>query len=679
MSSVTDLDRLAVNTIRVLAIEAVEKAKSGHPGMPLGAAPMAHVVWSRHLRCDPAHTEWPDRDRFVLSAGHGSMLLYALLHLTGYPLPMEELKNFRQWGSLTPGHPESTLTSGVEVTTGPLGQGFGNGVGMAIAQAFLAAAFNRPGHDVIDHWIYGLVSDGDLMEGVASEAASLAGHLGLGRLIYLYDSNRISIEGSTELAFTEDVAARFGAYGWHVLSLEDGNDLDTIDRAIVQAKDVVDKPSLIVVRTHIGYGSPNKQDSAEAHGSPLGEEEVELTKRALDWSEPHPFYVPDEVRGLYGRVAARGAKARTAWLTRLQAYQRAQPDLAAALSRALAGDLPEGWRDRVPIFRPDAKGMATRAASGKVLNALAPVLPTLIGGSADLAPSNNTTLTDCGEQECGSFQKGGYGGRNLHFGVREHAMGAVLNGMALHGGVIPYGGTFLVFSDYMRPSIRLAALSRAHVVYVFTHDSVGLGEDGPTHQPIEHLASLRAMPNLTVVRPADANETAAAWALALEHRQGPVALVLTRQNLPTLDRSLLAPAEGLFRGAYVLAEAPGGPERLDVLLLATGSEVQVALQARETLTDEGVGARVVSMPSWEVFAEQDQDYRDAVLPPAVRARVSVEAGATFGWERWVGDEGAMVGIDRFGASAPGARALAELGITTAHVLEQARLRLARNA
>ncbi|GAB4245335.1 MAG: transketolase [Thermoleophilia bacterium] len=675
----TDLDQLAVNTIRVLAIEAVEKAKSGHPGMPLGAAPMAHVLWTRHLRFDPTRPEWPDRDRFILSAGHGSMLLYALLHLAGYDLPLEELQNFRQWGSLTPGHPENTVTPGVEVTTGPLGQGFANGVGMAVAQEFLAATFNVPGHVVVDHYVYGIVSDGDLMEGVSSEAASLAGHLGLGRLIYLYDSNHISIEGSTDLTFTEDVAARFHAYGWHVLRVEDGNDLETIDRALRRAKEVADRPSLIIVRTHIGYGSPHKQDSAAAHGSPLGEEEVALTKQALGWAASEPFHVPADVRALYAETAARGAAARTAWAERMQAYEAAYPDLARRWAQVVAGSLPEGWVDCLPVFPADAKGMATRVASGKVLNALAPVLPTLLGGSADLAPSNNTALTTCGERPCGSFQKDHRAGRNLHFGVREHAMGGILNGLALHGGVIPYGGTFLVFSDYMRPAIRLAALSHAHVVYVFTHDSVGLGEDGPTHQPVEHLAALRAIPNLIVLRPADANETAAAWKVALERSDGPVALVLTRQNVPTLDRTVLNPAHELERGAYILAEAPGGPESVDVLLLATGSEVHVALEARAILTAEGVGARVVSMPSWELFAAQEQAYREWVLPPRVRARVSVEAGVTFGWERWVGAGGAMVGIDRFGRSAPGNRVLAEFGITARHVAEQARLSVRRNA
>jgi len=667
---VTELDRLAVNTIRVLAIEAVEKAKSGHPGMPLGAAPMAHVLWSRHLRYDPADPDWPDRDRFILSAGHGSMLLYALLHIAGYDLSLTDIENFRQWGSRTPGHPEHGHTPGVEVTTGPLGQGFANGVGMAIAEAFLAATFNRPEHDVVGHHVYAIVSDGDLMEGISAEAASLAGHLGLGRLVYLYDDNHISIEGSTDLAFTEDVSHRFAAYGWHVLQVEDGTDLDLIDRAITRAKEVTDRPSLIMVRTHIGYASPHKQDSAESHGSPLGEDEVRLTREALGWPYPERFFVPAEVRDLYRDVARRGAATHTAWQERVAMHTAAHPEVADAFARALAGELPAAWRDLLPVF-PAGGSMATRVASGETLNALAAAIPTLIGGSADLAPSNNTWLTACGEAPCGQFQRDSRSGRNLHFGVREHAMGGILNGLALHGGVHPYGATFLIFSDYMRPSIRLAALSHAPVTYVFTHDSVGLGEDGPTHQPIEHLASLRAIPNLRVVRPSDANETALAWRLALEHRNGPTALVLSRQNLPVLDRSVLGAAEGALRGGYVLAEAAGGADAVQILLLATGSEVAVALEAREVLERAGVGTQVVALPCWEIFAEQDRGYRDAVLPPGVTARVAVEAAVSMGWERWVGTRGAVVAIDRFGASAPGPRALAELGITAARVVEEA--------
>lgn len=671
MSGVTELDQLAVNTIRVLAIEAVEKARSGHPGMPLGAAPMAHILWSRHLRYDPADPDWPDRDRFILSAGHGSMLLYALLHMAGYDLSLDDIEHFRQWGSRTPGHPERGHTPGVEVTTGPLGQGFANGVGMAIAEAFLAATFNRPEHDVVGHHVYAIVSDGDLMEGISAEAASLAGHLGLGKLVYLYDNNHISIEGSTDLAFTEDVAHRFGAYGWHVLGVEDGNDLDLIDRAIARAKEVTDRPSLIMVRTHIGYGSPHKADSAEAHGSPLGEDEVRLTRKALGWPYSDRFFVPVEVRDLYREVARRGAAARAAWRERVAGHTVAHPGVADAFARALAGELPADVRDVLPTFAA-GESMATRVASGKTLNVLAPAIPTLIGGSADLAPSTNTLLTTCGEAPCGQFQRYSRSGRNLHFGVREHAMGGILNGLALHGGVHPYGATFLIFSDYMRPSIRLAALSHAPVTYVFTHDSVGLGEDGPTHQPIEHLASLRAIPNLRVVRPSDANETALAWQQALEHRDGPTALILSRQNLPVLDRSVLGAAEGALRGGYVLAEAGSGADAVQMLLLATGSEVAVALEARGVLEQGGVGTRVVALPCWEIFAEQDRGYRDAVMPPEVTARVAVEAAVSMGWHRWVGTRGAVVGIDRFGASAPGPQALAELGITAARVVEEAK-------
>jgi transketolase len=654
-------DELAITTVRTLAIDAVQQANSGHPGLPLGAAPMAHVVWSRHLRFDPADPDWPDRDRFVLSAGHGSMLLYALLHVTGYDVSVDDLKGFRQWESITPGHPENILTPGVEVTTGPLGQGFGNAVGMGMAEAFLAARFNRDGHVVVDHHTYCLVSDGDLMEGVASEAASLAGHLGLGKLIYLYDDNHITIDGSTDLAFTEDVGRRFEAYGWHVQRVADGNDLDTIDAAVIAAKAEEERPSLIMVRTHIGYGSPNKQDSAEAHGAALGVEEVALTKEKLGWSSDLHFFVPDQAREFYGRAAERGRAEHRAWKQRLEAYERADGERAAAFRRALAGELEPGWEERLPVFSAHDKPMATRSASGKVLNAIASSIPTLIGGSADLAASNNTNLADCGEEECGDFQKGQHAGRNLHFGVREHGMGAVLNGLALHGGVVPYGATFLIFSDYMRPSIRLASLSEAAVIYLFTHDSVGLGEDGPTHQPIEHLASLRAMPRLQLIRPGDANETAAAWKVALERRDGPVALALTRQNLPIIDQQKYGKAEGLARGAYILAEAAGGSPQ--AIIIGTGSEVSVALAAQQILADEGIGARVVSMPCWELFQEEQQAYRDQVLPPDVTARVAVEAAASFGWERWVGERGKTIGIDRFGASAPGATALERLGIT----------------
>ncbi len=662
------IDDRCINAIRALAMDAVEKARSGHPGMPMGAAPMAYVLWSRFLRHNPTDPAWPDRDRFVLSAGHGSMLLYALLHLCGYDLPLSEIERFRQWESRTPGHPEHGYTPGVETTTGPLGQGFGNAVGMAMAENFLAARFNRPGHQVVGHRTFVIASDGDLMEGVASEAASLAGHLRLGRLIVLYDDNHISIEGNTSLAFSEDVGRRFEAYGWRVQHVEDGNDLEALQRALERAVSEPSAPALIRVRTHIAYGSPNKQDSAEAHGSPLGADEVRLTKERLGWPVDPPFLVPDEVRRHMGAALERGRRLQAEWEERRQAYRRAHPEAAADWERALAGELPEGWDRELPAHDPKAGPMATRKASGAALNAVARRLPTLLGGSADLAPSTNTLLK--GEKDLSADNPGG---RNLRFGVREHAMGASLNGMALHGGVRPYGATFLIFSDYMRPSIRLAALMRLPVIYVFTHDSVGLGEDGPTHQPVEQLAALRAIPNLTVIRPADANETSEAWRAALLARGGPVALVLTRQDLPVFDRSAMGPASGLSRGGYVLADPPGPPA---LILIASGSEVAVALAARDLLAQRGVAARVVSLPSWEIFSRQPADYRDQVLPPSIEARVSVEAASTFGWERWVGARGASVGIERFGASAPGKEVLEKLGITAEKVAERA-LALAR--
>ncbi len=660
-----DVDQVCINTIRTLAMDAVQKANSGHPGMPMGAAAMAHVLWSRHLSFDPAAPDWFDRDRFVLSAGHGSMLLYALLHLAGYDLSLEDLKDFRQWGSRTPGHPERGVTPGVEVTTGPLGQGFANGVGLAIAEEFLAHTFNRPEHRVVGHYTFGIVSDGDLMEGIASEAASLAGHLGLGRLIYLYDDNHISIEGPTQITFTEDVGHRFGAYGWHVMQVTDGGDLSLIDAAIARAKQVADRPSLILVRTHIGCGSPHKEDSADAHGAPLGEEEVRLTKQALGWPEDAQFLVPDEARERYAAAAAAGAAAHQEWRERLAAYRAEHPELAAQWDTCLSGRPSAAWRSALPAFTPADGPMATRAASGKVLNAVADAVSNLMGGSADLAPSNNTYL-----EGKGPFDRRFRGGRNIRFGVREHAMGGILNGLALHGGVLPYGGTFLVFSDYMRPSIRMAALSGAHVVHVFTHDSVAVGEDGPTHQPVEHLAALRAIPGLTVIRPTDANETAEAWRVALEEVEGPTALILTRQNVPILDRSHLAGADLLSRGAYVLSDPHGGT--MEVIIMASGSEVHTALSARDMLSVQGIMARVVAFPSWELFAAQSQEYRDEVLPPSVTARVVVEAGTGLGWERWVGERGKMVVIDRFGASAPGPRVMKELGITPEAVASAAR-------
>ncbi len=656
-------DALAVDTLKTLAMDAVDKANSGHPGMPMGAAPMAHVLWTRHLKYDPAAPDWPDRDRFVLSAGHGSMLLYALLHVAGYGLGIEELESFRQWGSRTPGHPEYGHTPGVETTTGPLGAGCSNAVGMAIAEAFLAATFNRPGFSLVDHHTYALVGDGDLMEGVSAEAASLAGHLGLGKLIFLYDDNQISIEGCTGLAFTEDVGERFEAYGWQVLSVSDGQDLTAIDAALGAARAETSRPTLVKIRTIIGCGSPNKAGTAACHGSPLGADETKLTKDVMGWPCDLHFAVPQRVRDLYAERAALGAETHAAWSESMNAYESFFPELAAAWKDALAGRLPEGWKGALPVFKAGEK-IATRSASGKVLNALAPLVPTLIGGSADLAPSNNTYLN-----EGGDFQAGEYGGRNLRFGVREHAMGGILNGMGLHGGLFPFGGTFFVFSDYMRPALRLAALSRVPAVFVFTHDSIGLGEDGPTHQPIEHLASLRAMPGLTVIRPSDATETALAWQAALERRHGPTALVLTRQNLAVLDRDVLGPADGCLRGGYVLSD--GGEDRPDVIIIGTGSEVGLALEAQALLGAQSVAARVVALPSWELFQEQDQAYRDQVLPPGVKARVAVEAASPFGWERYVGDRGRVVGIDHFGASAPAEVLYREFGLTAENVVAQA--------
>ncbi len=657
------LDQLCINTIRTLAMDAVQKANSGHPGLPMGAAAMAYVLWTRFLRHNPTNPSWQNRDRFILSAGHGCMLLYSLLHLTGYDLPLEELKRFRQWGSRTPGHSEHGLTPGVETTTGPLGQGFGNGVGMAIAERFLASHFNRPDFPIVDHSVYGIVSDGDLMEGVSSEAASLAGHLGLGKIIYLYDDNRITIDGSTSLAFTENAGQRFEAYGWHVQRV-DGSDLKEVEAALSSAQAERERPSLIIARTHIAYGSPNKQDTAEAHGSPLGEEEVKLTKQALGWPPEPTFYIPDEALAHFRGAIEMGRAREAQWQAQFDVYAAAYPELAEEWRTVMNGRLPEGWADKMPSFTPAGGAMATREASGKVLNAIAQNLPTLIGGSADLTPSNNTYLKGYGD-----FQRSSFGARNLHFGVREHAMGAILNGMALEGGVIPYGGTFLIFSDYMRPAIRLAALSHIRVIYVFTHDSIGLGEDGPTHQPIEHLASLRAMPNLRVIRPADATETAVAWRMALEHRGGPVALALTRQKLPVIDRTHFPPADLLLRGAYILRDADDGSPK--IILIATGSEVHVALEARQRLAAQGVAARVVSMPSWELFEQQSESYRNQVLPPSVTARLAIEAGSPHGWHRYVGPLGGIVGMTRFGASAPYQIVMEKFGFTADNVASKA--------
>lgn len=657
-------DPRVLNTIRFLSADAVQKAKSGHPGLPMGGAAAAYAIWMRHMRFNPKNPNWPNRDRFILSGGHGSMLLYSLLFLTGYDLPLEEIKNFRQFGSKTPGHPESFMTPGVEVTTGPLGQGFSNGVGMAMAEAHLAALFNRPGHEVIDHFIYAIVTDGDLMEGVSSEAASLAGHLQLRKLIYLYDDNRISIDGSTDLTFTEDRAARFRSYNWHVQIVDDGNNVDAIDRAIQAAREAP-LPSLIICRTTIGYGLPNKQGTAEAHGEPPGDEELDAAKRNLDWPLEPRFYLPEDVLEHFRTAVERGAEYEQAWNKKMDAYRQTYPDLAKELERRLCGELPNGWDEDLPVFPADAKGMATRVSSGKVINAIADRLPELVGGSADLTPSTKTYINGSPD-----FQVGSYQGRNFHFGVREHAMGSTVNGMLHHGGVIPFGATFLVFSDYMRPAVRLSALSRTGSIWVYTHDSIGLGEDGPTHQPIEHFAALRAIPNLRVIRPADANEVTEAWKAAITHRTGPTALLLTRQNVPTLDRSTYAPASGLHKGAYVLADL--GEKDPELILMATGSEVHLITAAAEKLAREGIGVRLVSFPSWELFLEQPQSYRDEVLIPTVKKRLAVEAGVAQGWEKWIGDEGAFIGLNRFGASAPGAVAMERLGFTVENVYETAR-------
>ncbi|MEZ0395172.1 MAG: transketolase [Anaerolineales bacterium] len=660
MSDTADLQTRAIHTLRFLSADAIQQANSGHPGLPMGCAAIAYTVWTRHLRHNPRNPLWPDRDRFILSGGHGSMLLYALLHLTGYDLSLDELKQFRQWSSRTPGHPEYGLTPGVEATTGPLGQGFANGVGMAIAEAHLAATFNRPGHVLVNHFVYAIVTDGDLMEGITAEAASLAGHLRLGKLIYLYDDNRISIDGSTDLAFTEDRAARFAAYGWHVQHVADGNDVDAIDAAIRTAR-ADPRPSLIVCRTTIGYGAPTKQGTNKVHGEPLGEEELNAAKQALGWPLTPRFFIPEDVLTFYRQALQRGAALEAEWQERLAAYRAAFPAEAAELERRLSRRLPQGWQADLPVFPPDAKGMGTRAASGKTINALAPRLPELFGGSADLAPSTKTWIE--GQP---AFQADAPLGRNFHFGVREHAMGAIVNGLALHGGLIPYGATFLVFADYMRPALRLSALSHYPAIWVFTHDSIGVGEDGPTHQPVEHLAALRAIPGLVVIRPADANETVVAWKVAVERRAGPTALILTRQNVPTLDRSLYAPADGLARGAYVLADLGDGEP--DLILMASGSEVQLIVEAGLRLAAEARNVRLVSFPSWELFAAQEESYRELVLPRRIRKRLAVEAGVRLGWERWVGAAGAVLGVDRFGVSAPFEKIYQQFGLTVENIL-----------
>ncbi len=662
--STNDLQTKAINTIRFLSADAVQQAKSGHPGLPMGTAAIGYTVWTRHLRHNPKNPQWANRDRFILSGGHGSMLLYSLLYLTGYELSLSEIKNFRQWNSLTPGHPEYGHTPGVEVTTGPLGQGFANGIGFAIAERHLAALFNQPGYEIIEHYTYAIVTDGDLSEGVAAEAASWAGHLKLGKLVYLYDDNQITIDGGTDISFTEDRAARFEAYNWHVQKVADGNDVEAIDAAIKKAKEDP-RPSIIMCRTKIGFGAPNVQGTSKAHGEPLGDTELDAAKKNLGWPTEPRFYVPEDVLEFYRSAVERGASYETAWKGKFSAYEAEYQDLAAELSRRLSGELPSNWETAIPDFPADSKGMATRAASGKVINALAEVLPELIGGSADLAPSNKTWIN--GEV---AFQAESPKGRNFHFGVREHAMGAIVNGMVIHGGVIPYGGTFMVFSDYMRGAVRLSAISKIGSIWVFTHDSIGVGEDGPTHQPVEHLASLRVIPNMVTIRPGDANETAQAWKIAIERRDGPTVLVLSRQNVPTFDRSKFASPENVNRGAYVLADL--GNTAPEIILMASGTELGLIVPAGEQLSDKGIGVRLVSMPSWELFQAQGQTYIEEVLPLEISARIAVEAGVTFGWERWVGSTGVILGVDQFGASAPAATVYEKYGLTVENVVARAK-------
>jgi transketolase len=680
-----ELDQRCVNAIRFLAVDMVQKANSGHPGLPLDAAPMAYTLWTRFLKYNPRDPHWYDRDRFVLSAGHGSALLYALLHLAGYDVSLDQIKRFRQWDSITPGHPECTLTPGVETTTGPLGQGCGNSVGMAIAEAHLAARFNRPGFPIVDHMTYAIVSDGDVMEGVSAEAASLAGHLKLGKLVWLYDNNHVSLAGGTDITFTEDRGRRFEAYGWHVQSVEDGNDLDGIERSIQSARAETERPSFISIRTHIGYGSPHKQDTFEAHGSPLGEDEVRLTKEHLGWPVEPLFYVPDAVRERFGDLGTKGESAQHEWNDRMAAYAKTFPDLAEEFHRMMQGDLPNGWDAELPAFSVDDQPLATRVASGHTIKAVAPRLGSLAGGSADLDPSTHTALPNLGDFQSpdeqvvdkqGSVGGGwSYAGRNLHFGVREHAMGAILNGMAAHRGMLPFGATFLIFSDYMRPAIRLAALMKLHVIYVFTHDSIGLGEDGPTHQPVEQLLGLRSIPNMVVIRPADANETVAAWQVAVEHQGGPVALVLTRQKLPVLEPNEHRDIPlGVRAGGYILAHAPQG-SRPGISLVATGSEVHLALAARERLSKEGIVAQVVSLPCWNLFHGQPAEYRERVLPPDVPI-LAIEAGVSLGWRSYVGPQIPVVAVDQFGASAPGEIVMDRYGFNAENICRQVRTLLA---
>jgi len=674
-----NIEELSIKTIRMLALDMVQKANSGHPGLPLGAAPMAYIIFKKFLTINPKNPCWINRDRFVLSAGHGSALLYSMLYLSGFEkMTLEELKSFRQWESKTPGHPEYDLECGVEITTGPLGQGFATGVGMAIAESHLAATYNRPGFNLIDHSVYAIVSDGDLMEGVAAEAASLAGHLQLGKLIYLYDNNHISLASETGLHYTEDVRKRFEAYNWQVLEVKDGNDLTTLEKAIQEAKADSTHPSLIMVTTHIGYGSP-KQDRYEVHGSPLKPEEVSATKKFYNWPEDNPFFVPEEVLIHMREIADKGSQVEKEWNALLAEYTKKYPSEAEEFEKRMKGILPENWAQDIPSYPPETKSIATRSVGGEVMNAIAKNCPALMGGSADLDPSTNTVLKGKGTFHppvpgaekmqgvvAGPF---GYEGRNIMFGIREHAMGSILNGMALHGGIIPYGATFLTFSDYMRPAIRLAALSNLHVIYVFTHDSIGLGEDGPTHQPVEQIASLRTIPNLVVIRPADANETAQAWKIAVRAKN-PVALILSRQKLPVIDQTKYASAEGVTRGAYILADCDSSTPNL--ILIATGSEVGLALKVYEKMTAEGTKVRVVSMPSWELFEQQSKEYRHQVLPPAVKKRISIEAGVSFGWEKYVGDQGIMIGVNRFGASAPGELVMEKFGFSIENIIQKAK-------
>jgi len=662
-NGLSEIDELCINTIRTLSMDAIQKANSGHPGAPMGLAPAAYILWKYFLKHNSKNPEWTDRDRFVLSGGHASMLLYSLLYLSGYDLTLDDIKNFRQWGSKTPGHPEFGHTPGVETTTGPLGQGFTNAVGMALAERHLATIFNRPGYEIIDHYTYMICGDGDLMEGITAEAASFAGHMGLAKLICIYDDNKISIEGNTNITFTEDVGLRFKAYNWHVTTVEAGNNLEDIHRAIKEARAETTKPSIIMLRTHIAFGSPNKQDSADAHGAPLGEEEIRLTKKNLGWDENVSFYVPEQVLKIFGECIDNGKKTESIWKEKFEEYCSQYPDLSKKLNDSLNNSLNKGWDANLPDFSKNEGPIATRAASGKILNAIAENIPYLIGGSADLAPSNNTIIKSSHD-----FQKNMFDGRNIRFGVREHAMGGIMSGIALHKGLRPYGGTFFVFADYMRPAIRLASLMKLPVIYIFTHDSVAVGEDGPTHQPVEHLAGLRAIPALTVIRPADATETIEAWRLAAQTTDYPVALILSRQKLPVIDRTIYSSADKLVNGAYILSDSDGKP---DIILIATGSEVHITLKAGKILEEKGISVRVVSMPSWELFENTSQEYKDKVLLPDVNVRIAVEAGISMGWERYTGSSGAVIGINEFGASAPGNIVMEKFGFTSENIVQKA--------